>query len=166
MTDDGIPENSHTAARRRGYAEAAVPKRKGVLSPPRMDGRHLPAKARAKLYESFQAHTDEVREMLIGIVRDDTADNGHRIQAGKEILSRGWGQAPNVEIIEATFKHQHTFNPDALRQMSAQQLAAAEAALTMLMRIPDAEVLDVTPNESSDHALSGRRTGESDDDDT
>ena len=85
--------------------------------------------------------------MLLGIVRDDDADNGHRIQAGKEILNRGFGQAPSIEIIEAAFRHEHSLNLDALRQLPPKQLAELESVLAKLIQVPD-EPVDVTPNES------------------
>jgi hypothetical protein len=116
----------------------------------------IPVSARKVLYDSFRAHTDEVRDVLLSILRNDEADNGHRIQAGKEILNRGWGQAPSIEIIEAAFKHEHTFNADALRQLPPKQLEQLEAMLAALIQVPGDQALDVTPNESAEHAPSGR----------
>lgn len=112
-------------------------------------GRTVPESARRKMYESFRQHGDEVREMLIGFVRDDTIDPGHRIAAGKEILNRGFGTAPNIEIIEQSFKHQHSFDMDAIKQMPAEELAVLEAAITRFIKIDedaiDAEVIEHKP---------------------
>jgi hypothetical protein len=108
--------------------------------------------ARKRMYESFQAHTDEVRERLISIIRNDDLAPADHIAAGKEILARGWGAVPQMQVIEAMFQHQHTFNMDAIRQMPADQLQQLEAALVRVLQVPDAEVIDATPNESTRHA--------------
>jgi hypothetical protein len=108
--------------------------------------------ARKRMYESFQVLTDDVRSVLYGIVMDEEAADSDRIAAGKEILSRGWGAVPQMQVIEAMFQHQHTFNMDAIRQMPADQLQQLEAALVRVMQVSDAEVIDATPNESPYHA--------------
>jgi hypothetical protein len=110
------------------------------------------AEQRRQFYESFRAHTDEVREVLLSILRDDEADNGHRIQAGKEILNRGWGAAPQVNIVEAALQHHVTLNTDALKQLPKDELARLESTLVRLIEVPDAEVIEATANESAEHA--------------
>jgi hypothetical protein len=109
------------------------------------------AAQRQAFYETFRAHTDEVRERLLDILRDPDADHGHVIQAAKEILNRGWGAVPQTQVIEAVFQHQHSLNVDALRQMPTDQLRQFEVALARLVEVDDAEVIE-TSNESVDHA--------------
>ena len=129
-----------------------------VLPPPKAAGRIVPERARRELYRKFQEHTDEVLTTFLDILRDDEVNPSDRIAAGKEILNRGWGQAPNVSIVDATLKVEHTVNSDALRQMSAEELASVEGLLTRLLGeggadddIIDAEVVE-TSNESTEHA--------------
>jgi hypothetical protein len=110
------------------------------------------AEQRRQFYESFRAHTDEVRETLLTILRDSDADNGHRIQAGKEILNRGWGAAPQVSIVEAALQHNITFNDGRLNQMPKHELEKLESLLVHLIEVPDAEVIEATANESAEHA--------------
>jgi hypothetical protein len=107
--------------------------------------RTVPEAARKAMYAAFREHADEVREVLVSILRDETADKGHRIQAGKEILNRGFGQAPSIDIIEASFRHDHTFSPEVLRQFPPQKLAALEAMLAELIVVPESEVIDHEP---------------------
>lgn len=118
---------------------------------PNKDARALTPRARKRLYEQFQAHTDEVREVLLEILRNPEADDGDRIRAGKEILNRGWGQSPSVSIVDATLKVQDQISPEALNQMSPRELQVLESALAKLIHVPDAEVLEIG-NESAEHA--------------
>jgi hypothetical protein len=129
-----------------------------VLPPPKSAGKLMPERARRELYQKFQAHTDEVLTTFLDILRDDEVNPSDRIAAGKEILNRGWGQAPNVSIVDATLKVEHSVNSDALRQMSAEELASVEGLLSRLIGnessdhvIIDAEVVE-TSNESASHA--------------
>ena len=101
------------------------------------------AQQRREMYEQFRAHTDEVRERLMEIIRNPLADNGHVIQAGKEILSRGWGAAPQVSVIEQVFQHEHTVNMDSLKQMSADELKLVEGFLTRLVAVEDADDAEI-----------------------
>lgn len=114
---------------------------------PKPSASSITPRARREMYDSFRAHTQEVRETLVAILRDETADKGHRIQAGKEILNRGWGQAPSIEVVEQVFKHEHSFDLEALRNMPAKDLAALERAFSLLIRadVPDAEVIEHKP---------------------
>jgi hypothetical protein len=108
------------------------------------------AAQRREFYESFRAHTDEVRERLLEIIRDDEADHGHVISAAKEILSRGWGGVPQIQVIEAALKHEHSLSVDRLKGMSPADLQAFEAMLARLVEVDDAEVIDATPVADSD----------------
>ena len=103
---------------------------------PAAAGRLIPENARREMYAKWRTYTDEVMQFLVDVVRDDTKDTGHRIQAGKEILSRGWGQVPNVEIIEATLKVTHEVDASALAQMSQAELDAVSLALAKMIRVP------------------------------
>lgn len=115
-------------------------KRADVPSP-----QQVPMSARRQMYELFRAHTEEMRDVLLGIARDKLAEPAPRVQAAKEILNRGWGQAPNIEIIEAAFKHEHTLNLDALKQLPARQLAELELLLASMVQVKDADVIEGTP---------------------
>ena len=106
------------------------------------DARHIPLRSRQEMYAAFREHTNEVRETFLEILRDDTADKGHRINAGKEILARGWGSVPSYQIIEAVFEHKHTFNPDALKQLPQDKLVDLELMLTSLIQVEDAETIE------------------------
>lgn len=100
------------------------------------------ARARREVYEKFRAHTDEVLEMLVGIVRNDEADDTSRIAAGKEILSRGWGAVAQTHIIEALFEHKQIIDVSALRQLPQDQLTQLEASLARLVDVQYADVID------------------------
>lgn len=103
------------------------------------------ANQRRAMYEEFRKHTEEVREVLIEILRDEEADNSHRIQAGKEILNRGWGAAPQVSVIEAVFSQEVSINTDSLKQMSSEELKTMEGFLARLISpegVEDAQVID------------------------
>jgi hypothetical protein len=115
---------------------------------------------RREFYEMARQHTAEVIETLIGIVRDDEADNGHRIQAGKEILNRGWGAAPQTHVVEQSMEHKLTMNVDVLRQMSDEEIALYQRMLTRMLtaNAEDAEIIEAeTPNESASHAPQSAR---------
>lgn len=110
------------------------------------------AAQRKEFYRAFREETDRVREVLVGILLDEDADNGHRIQAGKEILNRGWGAAPQVSVIEAVFTQEHTINADSLKQMTTEELKAMEGFLTRLVtptEVEDAQVIDHEDNPPS-----------------
>jgi hypothetical protein len=110
---------------------------------------------RRAMYEMFRAHTEEARDRLLEILRDPDADNGHVIQAAKEILNRGWGAAPQIQVIEEVFRHEVSFNVDKLRQLPSEQLTQLEATLARLIEVEDAEVIEhrpTTTNESASHA--------------
>lgn len=121
----------------------------------------MPERARRILYEKFQAHTDEAIGTILEIMRNDEANDSDRLAAAKELLNRGWGQAPNVNIVDATLKVEHNFNSDRLKQMTPEELAAFEGLLARVVgedenesakhALIDAEVVD-TPNESAGHA--------------
>lgn len=106
-------------------------------------GRTVPEAARREVYAAFRAHADEVREMLIGFVRDESLDPQHRIMAGKEILNRGLGTAPNVEIVEKTLKVDLSFSDDKLKQLPTEDLHAAISVIQRLTAPPDAEDAEV-----------------------
>lgn len=110
-------------------------------------GRTVPEAARREVYAAFRAHADEVREMLIGFVRNEALDPQHRIMAGKEILNRGLGTAPSVEIVERTLKVDLSFSDDKIRQLSNDELRATIAILGKLVAPPaeDAQVIDHKP---------------------
>ena len=108
------------------------------------------AAQRRAFYESFREHTQETLATLLGIMRDEEADNGHRIQAAKEILARGWGGVPQVQVIEAALKHEHSISRDALKGLSPTDLRALELALTKLVDVPDAEVIEASPVEDDE----------------
>lgn len=126
-----------------------IPKGRGPTDYPAPAGRGVPMNARREMYETFRAHMDEVREVLVSILRDEEADAGHRIQAGKEILSRGYGAVPNIEIVEQVFKHEHSLDMDALRNLPKKDLDALEAVLTRFIKVDadaiDAEVIESDP---------------------
>lgn len=111
---------------------------------PAAAGRLVPENARREMYAKWRTYTKEVMDFLVGVVRDDEKDTGHRIQAAKEILSRGWGQVPNVEIIEATLRVSHEVDTSALAQMSQAELDAVALALSRMIRVPGdgAKVID------------------------
>ena len=103
------------------------------------------AAQRREMYETFRAETDRVREVLVSILLDDEADNGHRIQAGKEILNRGWGAAPQVNVIEEVFRHEVSFNAENLKQMTNDEIKAMEGFLARLVSpegVEDAKIID------------------------
>jgi hypothetical protein len=50
------------------------------------------------MQEEAKKHTDEVIATLLAIMRDETAPQTARIQAGKAILERGWGRIPKIEV--------------------------------------------------------------------
>jgi uncharacterized protein (UPF0147 family) len=50
------------------------------------------------MQEEAKKHTDEVMATLAAIMRDETAPQTARIQAGKAILERGWGRIPKSEV--------------------------------------------------------------------
>lgn len=106
-------------------------------------GRTVPEAARRQVYEAFRAHADEVREMLIGFVRNEDIDPGHRIAAGREILNRGFGTAPSVEIVEKTFKVDLTISDEKLKQLSNDELHATLAVLQRVITDPNAEDAEV-----------------------
>jgi hypothetical protein len=99
---------------------------------------------RRLMYQMFRAHTEEVLERLLGIIRDDKTDPAHVIQAGKEILNRGWGAVPQTQIVEAGLKHQHGIDVDAVRQLPDEALRQLEATLARIVRL-DGDVIDATP---------------------
>lgn len=137
--------------RRAPYATNHIDSRRAKLDAPDPQPTRKPTiRARKEVYEKFRAHTDEVRERLISIIRDPESDNGHAIAAGKEILLRGWGAVPNTTVIEALFTHQHVINVDALRQMPQDQLNQLESTLARLVRTADeAEVVEQSDDSDS-----------------
>jgi len=102
------------------------------------------ATQRREMYEQFRAYTKEVLDRLLEILRDEEADHGHVIQAGKEILNRGWGAVPQTQVIEAVFQHQHNLNMDALREMSSDDLARLENTLARLVTVDEAQIIEGT----------------------
>lgn len=122
-----------------------IPKLQKVQYP---TGRTVPEAARREVYAAFRAHADEVREMLIGFVRDADLDPAHRIMAGKEILNRGLGTAPSVEIVEKTLKVDLSFSDDRIKQMSSAELQVAIDVMQKLLIDPaadDAEIIEHKP---------------------
>lgn len=115
---------------------------------PNNRGRLIPENARREVYAQWRSHTQTVMDFLVGVVRDEDKDTGHRIMAGKEILNRGWGQAPNVDVIEATLRVTHELDPAALQQMPQAELDMIMAALGRMMRTPGdgARIIDATPD--------------------
>lgn len=106
-------------------------------------GRTVPEAARREVYAAFRQHADEVREMLIGFVRDETLDPQHRIAAGKEILNRGLGTAPNVEIVEKTLKVDLSFSEDKIKQLTNDELRTALDVMGKLVLRPEAEDAEI-----------------------
>ena len=103
------------------------------------------AAQRREFYEKARQHTDEIIDRLMGIIRDDEADNGHVIQAAKEMLNRGWGAAPQVSVLEAVFTQEHTINTENLKQMTNDELKAMEGFLARLVStegVEDAQIID------------------------
>ena len=117
---------------------------------PAQNGRTVPEAARREMYEAFRQHADEARQTLYGIMTDTEVDPGHRIAAAREILNRGYGTAPSVEIIEKTLKVDLSFSDARIRQMSNDDLRAALAVMEKLVLQPetaaeDAKVIDHEP---------------------
>ena len=109
----------------------------------------VPLRTRKAMYEAFREYTEEAISTLVGIMRDEDKDAGHRIAATKEILARGYGAVPNVDLVEVAFKHEHEINLDALKQMSDKELADFQLLLTKLVKIEqdaiDADVIEHKP---------------------
>lgn len=110
---------------------------------PSNTGRTVPEAARREVYAMFRAEAEGVLGVLKDIVYNHEMDPGHRIAAGKEILNRGLGTAPNVEIVEKTLKIEHVVNGDAVRQMPDAELRTLMSSLTKLMTGPDAEDAEI-----------------------
>jgi len=114
------------------------------------------AAQRREFYEKARAYTDEVLQTLIEIVRDDAQAASDRIAAGKELLNRGWGAAPQVHLVDQTMEHRLSLDVDALRQMSDADIAAYRRLLTTMMQVRgdvmDAEVV----GSASEMAQDGR----------
>lgn len=122
-----------------------VPKLKRNQYP---QGRTVPEAARREVYALFRAETEGVLGVLKEIVYDDKADPGHRIAAGKEILNRGWGTAPNVEIVDKTLKLDVHFSDDRIKQMPSDELSRLLDGFKKLLDGPDgqdAEIIDHEP---------------------
>jgi len=118
-------------------------KRKTRLSQPDdVTNPKVTARARREVYEKFRAHTDEVLEMLVGIVRNEEEDTPSRIAAGKEILSRGWGAVAQTHVIEALFQVEHSVKAELLRQLPPAELAQLELSLARLIEVQDADVIE------------------------
>lgn len=103
------------------------------------------AAQRREFYEKARQHTDEIIERLMGIIRDDEADNGHVIQAAKEMLNRGWGAAPQVSVIEEVFRAEVSINAESLKQMTDAEIKAMEGFLARLVSpegVEDAQIID------------------------
>jgi hypothetical protein len=103
------------------------------------------AAQRREFYEKARQHTDEIIDRLMAIIRDEEADNGHVIQAAKEMLNRGWGAAPQVSVLEAVFTQEHTINTESLKQMSDDEIRVMEGFLARLVStegIEDAQVIE------------------------
>jgi hypothetical protein len=99
-------------------------------------------RAKQAVYAEFRAHTKEVLDRLISIVRDKNASDSDAIAAGKEILSRGWGAVPQHHVIEALMQHEHVINMDAISAMPSDQLRSLEAALARLVEVRDPDVIE------------------------
>jgi hypothetical protein len=116
---------------------------------------------RRQMYERFRSHTEEALACLLGIIRDEDADNGHRIGAVKELLNRGWGAAPQTHVVEQALEHRLTVDMAFLRQMSDEELALYQKMLTRLATVQAADIVDAevveTSNESASHAPTGGR---------
>lgn len=122
---------------------------------PKLTLKQMPANARKEYYSMFREHARDMLQVLLDIAHDEDADKGNRIQAAKEILSRGLGQAPNVNIVEATLKHEVSLNTDALRQMPEHELSMLQSTLARLIGdTGDKTIEHETPNESTEHAIS------------
>lgn len=103
------------------------------------------AAQRREMYSLFRQETERVREVLVNILLDEEADNGHRIQAGKEILNRGWGAAPQVSVLEAVFTQEHSINTESLKQMTDDEIRVMEGFLARLVSpegVEDAQVIE------------------------
>jgi len=48
----------------------------------------------------FKQATEDARDALLAILRDDTNPADARVAAAKEILARGWGAVPSASVIE------------------------------------------------------------------
>lgn len=114
---------------------------------PKNTGRLIPEHARRVDYARWRAYTDEVRDFLVAVMRDGSKETRDRIRAAEEILRRGWGQAPTVDVIEATLRVTHEVDVTALRRMSQTELDALALAFTKLVQLPgdDARVIEHEP---------------------
>lgn len=106
-------------------------------------GRTVPEAARREVYALFRAEAEGVLGVLKEIVYDEMMDPGHRIAAGKEILNRGLGTAPNVEIVEKTLKVDLTISDEKIKQLSNDELQATLAVLQRVIADPNAEDAEV-----------------------
>ena len=120
-----------------GKPPGAAPRGRRLTPPPGQ----IPMRARKEMYEAFRAYTEEAIDTLVEIMRNDQANDSDRISATKEILSRGYGAVPNVDLVEVAFKHEHSLNTDALQQMSTAELESFQVLLTKLVKVGD-DVID------------------------
>lgn len=88
-----------------------------------------------ELQKRFESHVQEGLDELLRIIRSDSADHGHKIQAIKELNNRAMGQAPSHAVIESfhAHEHRHVINENALKDMSPEQLEHLESTLATLM---------------------------------
>lgn len=94
-------------------------------------------------HRKFLVHADEAIETLLGIMRNDEADHGHRISASKEILVRAYGQAPTfANILTETMKNDRPpISEEAVRALTDEQLTQY-AQLTKLILTTDENTID------------------------
>jgi hypothetical protein len=108
-----------------------------------------PKRMQKEVIEKFRAHTDEVLERFMGIVRDPDADYSSVIAAGKEIFARGHGAVAQHTVIEAMFTRRDVIDVAKLGQMSDDELRFAEQFFARMLAPPDdiedAEVIEHDP---------------------
>jgi hypothetical protein len=113
-------------------------------------GKGVPERARREMYEAFRADWQTMRKVLYDIAVKEEANDSDRIAAAKEYLNRGFGQAPNYEVIEHVIRQVHELDTSVINQLSNAELKTLESAFAKMMQprdVIDAEILGTT-NES------------------
>jgi len=111
----------------------------------RKSHKHLRANTIRNVQARYLEHADEVRKVLVEILKDTTAKDSDRISAGNAILNRAIGLPVNMVQMNMSVTPEDLLDPDKVAKLSDDDIAKFMLLAEKIAAQGSGDILDITP---------------------
>jgi len=111
----------------------------------RKSHKHLRANTIRNVQARYLEHADEVRKVLVEILRNDKATAKDRISAGNAILNRAIGLPVNMVQMNMSVTPEDLLDPDKVAKLSDDDISKFMLLAEKIAAQGSGDILDITP---------------------